>query len=61
MSRSSKHLNEAAFLVSLDDFVNRDLTFSYCDIKLLLDLLRQVNNSLSGYTVEDSAIVRRSD
>jgi hypothetical protein len=61
VSRCTEHFHESSFFVSFDDFMNRYFAFSYCNIKLFLNLFCYIDNCLSCHTVEDGAISRRSN
>jgi hypothetical protein len=61
VSRSSEHFHESAFLISFNYLMDRDFAFFDGNIKLVLNLVSHIDDSLSGYTVEDGAIIGRSD
>lgn len=55
---TAEHLKQAAFLFRVDKFLDRELPLTNCDIELLLDLICEVHNCLSGDSVENASVIR---
>lgn len=56
MSRRTEHLEQPAFLARVDHLVDTDLSLNNLKVELLLNLVFQVDNCLSGHSVQDASV-----